>query len=76
VQRVTEGTSAEAGGVLAGDRLMTWNGKPIEDVGGWMRLMLPHEAGDVVRVGVDRDGERVELMIKLYPRLLEEQDEE
>ena len=48
---------------------MTWNGEPIEDVSSWMALMAPHQPGEVVRVGVDRDGERIELMVKLFPRV-------
>ncbi|MEL7473537.1 MAG: M28 family peptidase [Planctomycetota bacterium] len=68
VQDVMSDTSAEDGGVRAGDRLMTWNGKPMTDMMAWMGYLGEHEPGDVVKVGVDRDGETVELDITLKAR--------
>ncbi len=67
VQRVSPNTSAELSGVLAGDRLMMWDGVLIETIPMWMELMSKHAPGDVVRVEVDRDGERVELLVTLLP---------
>ena len=67
IQRVSPGGSAEAGGVLAGDRLVAWNGTPITTVGSWMELMGAHNPGDVVTVTVLRDGEPVDLRITLLP---------
>ncbi|MEN1706130.1 MAG: M28 family peptidase, partial [Planctomycetota bacterium] len=65
VQRVSPGGSAEAGGVLAGDRLMTWNGNEILSVSGWMELMSENKPGDIVTIGVIRDGRPVRLPVEL-----------
>jgi len=65
---VTPGTSAEAAGIREGDRLMTWNGAEIVDVGGWMRLMSRHKPGDVVEVGVLRNKEIIPVKVTLRGR--------
>lgn len=62
---VLEDTSASEAGLQEGDRLVLWNGKPIDDVAGWMGLMMPHAPGDKVQVTVDRDGEDVVLWVTL-----------
>jgi len=67
VQRVSPGGSAEAAGVLAGDRLMEWNGTVIESVSHWMELMAEHAPGDVVTVTVIREDERVSVPVTLQP---------
>lgn len=68
VERVTPGASAAASGIEAGDRLMTWNGAPIESVGQWMGFLSGHSPGDVVTVGVDRQGRRLNIEVKLLAR--------
>ncbi|MEL6797545.1 MAG: M28 family peptidase [Planctomycetota bacterium] len=65
VQRVSPGGSAESGGVLAGDRLMAWNGTEIDSIGGWMELMADHKPGDSVVVTVLREGVLVQLEVVL-----------
>jgi hypothetical protein len=65
VQRVSTGGSAEAAGILAGDRLMEWNGVVIESVGRWMELMAEHAPGDVVTVTVTRNGQSVDIPVTL-----------
>ncbi len=64
---VYEGTSAADAGIKPGDRLMTWNGKKIIDVQDWMKHMAPHNAGDVVDVGVLRDGKVIPIKVTLKP---------
>lgn len=65
---VTPGGSAEAGGVQKGDLIVTWNGDDVLDVQSWMGLLAQHEPGDVVQVGVLRDGEEKTLSVKLQAR--------
>lgn len=62
---VTAGGSAEAAGVQAGDRLITWDGDEIEDIRAWMGMLAEHEPGDAVLVGIERDGEQLELRVVL-----------
>lgn len=68
VGSVTPGTSADAAGIKAGDRLMTWNGQEIADVGSWMKLLSVAKPGDIVDVGVNRDGKAVPMKVTLKAR--------
>lgn len=65
VADVYGGTSAADAGIKPGDRLMTWNGKKIVDVQNWMEHMAPHKPGDVVDVGVLRDGKIIPIKVTL-----------
>ena len=65
---VSPDTSAESAGLLKGDRLLRWNGSPIEGIREWMLMMAGHEPGDVVTVTVLREGEEIDLPVMLKPR--------
>ena len=65
VQRVSPGGSADTGGVLAGDRLVAWNGQEIGSISNWMELMAENSPGDTVVVVVLRNGARVDLQVTL-----------
>ncbi len=62
---VTPGSGAAEAGVLAGDRLVRWDGQKLTDVEGWMELLAQHDPGDQVKVGVMRDGEEITLDVTL-----------
>lgn len=68
VSSVAEGGSAGEAGVLPGDRLVRWDGQKLTDVQGWMPLLAKHEPGDVVNIGVVRDGEEITLEVTLQAR--------
>ncbi|MGE3107607.1 MAG: PDZ domain-containing protein [Phycisphaerales bacterium] len=68
VGSVTPGTSADDAGIKEGDRLMTWNAKPIADIRQWMGYMMHAKPGDVVDVGVKRDGNIVPIKVTLKAR--------
>lgn len=59
-----DGAAAKAG-VQAGDRLVRWDGQKLTDVQGWMELLVEHEPGDKVNVGIKRDGEEITLEVTL-----------
>lgn len=65
---VTPGTGAADAGIKTDDRLMTWNGQEITDVYKWMDLMAKHKPGDVVTVGVLRDGKTIPMKVTLKAR--------
>lgn len=65
VDDVFPNTSAADAGIKPGDRLMTWDGKKIQDVGQWMQYMMPANPGDVVEVGILRDGKTIPLKVTL-----------
>ncbi|MEX1023912.1 MAG: M28 family peptidase [Planctomycetota bacterium] len=68
VASVSPSTSAEAAGIEAGDRLMTWDGDAIQDISSWMQQLAQHAPGDVVRVGLVRGGEKLTLPVELFAR--------
>lgn len=68
ISSVTPGGSAAEAGVQPGDRLVRWDGQKLTDVQGWMPLLARHEPGDVINIGVLRDGEEVTLEVTLQGR--------
>ncbi len=52
----------------AGRRLVRWDGQKIADIRDWMGKLAEHEPGDVVNVGVKRDGEEITLEVTLRGR--------
>ncbi|MHA7813525.1 MAG: M28 family peptidase [Phycisphaerales bacterium] len=65
---VTEGGSAAEAGILAGDRLVRWDGQKLTDIQAWLELLAKHEPGDTVKVGVNREGEEITLEVTLQAR--------
>jgi predicted metalloprotease with PDZ domain len=68
VGAITPGSSAEAAGIRENDRLMTWNGQEIKDIRAWMGFMVKANPGDVVDVGVKRNGAMVPTKVTLKAR--------
>ena len=68
VSGVSEGTSAEDGGIMTGDIMVKWNGRAIDNVRSWMGMMAEHEPGDIVNVTVIRDENQIDLPIMLKPK--------
>ncbi len=62
---VTADSPAAEAGVQAGDRLVRWDGRKITSVESWMELLMNHDPGDVVSLGVLRDGEEITLEVTL-----------
>jgi len=58
------GPAAKAG-LQGGDTLVRWDGQKITDIRAWMGMLVDHEPGDVVKVGVKRDGEEITLEVTL-----------
>lgn len=65
IATVVEGSAAEAAGVRAGDRLVSWNGEELEDVSGWVVLLAEHEPGDEASFVLVRGEERIGLRTQL-----------
>jgi peptidase M28-like protein/PDZ domain-containing protein len=68
VASVTPGASAEKAGILAGDRMVRWNGQKILGVREWMGMLGDHKPGDVVKVGVIREGKEITIDVKLQAK--------
>lgn len=68
VGEVYPGTSAAEGGILAGDRIVRWNGEELADIGAMMERLADHKPGDVVPMVVVRDGREVSLNVTMKAR--------
>jgi S1-C subfamily serine protease len=76
VLRVARGSSAEeagikaarisrAGEVLGGDVIVSVNGHRVDSVTGLLATLDDYQAGDTVRVGLERNGRLIELPVRL-----------
>lgn len=54
--RVFDDTSASAAGLRPGDRIVSWNGEPTPDTDALNACILRHEPGEVITLGVIREG--------------------
>ncbi|KAA3605482.1 MAG: PDZ domain-containing protein [Planctomycetota bacterium] len=68
VASLTPGASAVQAGIQAGDRLVRWDGQKILNVQEWMGMLAKHKPGDVVKVGIVRDGSELTLPVTLQAR--------
>ena len=65
VSRVKIGTPAEKAGLHVGDVVLTVDGKKVEGADGLADRINEHTPGDVVMMGLMREGKRVELKVTL-----------
>ncbi len=65
VEMVFEGGSAEAAGIKEGDVIVAWGDDPIQGPGDLRDQYQDHKPGDVVKLTVERDGERLVLDVTL-----------
>jgi hypothetical protein len=68
VGEVFPGTSAAEAGLKAGDKMMSWNGKPTPTVEDWMPLLTGAKPGDVVEIVLRRGGETLTVKATLKAR--------
>ena len=59
---------AAAAGIRQGDILVTWAGQPVRDVGALLRRLRAEAVGSVVRLGLTRGGEPLDLDVMLGDR--------
>jgi hypothetical protein len=65
VDEVYEGTSAAEGGLMPGDIMIGWDRAELESAGDLFQQLQLHDPGDVVRITVLREDERIELEVTL-----------
>ncbi len=65
---IRDGSAAAAAGVKAGDVLVEWGGKEVENVQHWTGFLREHKPGDKVEITVLRGEERVTLEVELKAR--------
>lgn len=57
VSRVVDNSPAAAAGLQPGDRITSWNGRPVTGPDDWMPLLLEHKPGDTVPIEFIRAGQ-------------------
>jgi hypothetical protein len=65
IGEVNTGGPAHKAGIKGGDRLVGWNGEELANVFSYMEALSGREAGEVVNVTVERDGELVHIEVTL-----------
>jgi len=65
VKKVQRGMPASRAGIQRGDVVYRINGKDVHDVKGFSKLAKKFNAGDVLRVMLDRHGDQVFTLVKL-----------
>lgn len=65
VNSVIEGTGAESAGIQAGDVIIAFDGKRIQDPSDFPRFIANTEPGTVVKVDLIREGEELQLEVTL-----------
>ncbi|MFT5422532.1 MAG: hypothetical protein ACI89L_000297 [Phycisphaerales bacterium] len=65
VRQVSPDTSASAAGLLPYDRIIKWNGKPLNTLDEFGVLLTEHGPGDVVTLTIIRDDEEIEVEMTL-----------
>lgn len=68
IEEVTEGTGAEKGGLLAGDVIVSLDGEKVEDLKAMIDILAEKQVGDVIPVGILREGEEMEVEVELAGR--------
>ncbi len=67
VEAVSKGTSADLGGIKAGDVMLMWDDTVLDSMRTFATVLRQHKPGDVVTITVERDGEEIELDVMLKP---------
>ncbi|HLN28371.1 MAG TPA: M28 family peptidase [Gemmataceae bacterium] len=62
---VTENTPAAKAGLREGDRIMEMAGKQVRSLEGYMALMAGFKPGDLLELGIVRDGKKVTVKVML-----------
>jgi membrane-associated protease RseP (regulator of RpoE activity) len=67
VEGVTPGSPAEKAGMLAGDRILSFDGQPVPEVTDVILRVREKKEGDEAAVVVRRDGAEVSLRVDFFP---------
>jgi S1-C subfamily serine protease len=65
IESVSAGTSADEGGMQAGDVMLRWDDTELADMGTLASVLRSHKPGDVVAITVRRDGAMKVLNVRL-----------
>ena len=65
VEGVSDGDPAAKAGIKKGDRIMEISGKKVGNIETYMQIMAGEKKGTTIQVGVERDGKKIKIPVKL-----------
>jgi S1-C subfamily serine protease len=65
---VSDDSPAAKAGLLKGDVITAFDGKPVESLKDYSNYLKEHQPGDEVTLTIDRDGEKSEMKLVLAER--------
>ncbi len=68
VERVEPNSPAAAAGVRVGDVIRSVDGERIREGSDLQQVLIKHEVGDTVKLGIDRAGQTLEISVELVKR--------
>ncbi len=68
IEKVEPNSPAAAAGVRVGDVIRTVDGDTVLEGADLQQVLVKHEVGDIVKIGLDREGKRLDIAVKLVKR--------
>jgi len=68
IEKVEPNSPAAAAGVRVGDVIRTVDGDTVLEGADLQQVLVKHEVGDIVKLGLDREGKRLDIAVKLVKR--------
>ena len=65
VEGVSDGDPAAKAGIKSGDRIMEISGKKVGNIETYMQIMAGEKKGTTIQVGIDRNGKKIQIPVKL-----------
>jgi serine protease Do len=65
IAQVNDGSPAERGGLRQGDIVVSYQGEPVKDIGGFRNRVAQTEPGSRAQLGILRDGQERELTVEI-----------
>jgi S1-C subfamily serine protease len=68
VSEVSDNSPAAKAGIIKGDIIIGFDGKSVESLMDYSNYLKEHKPGDKVTITIDRDGEKMEKIVKLVEK--------
>lgn len=65
VSRMARGSAAYEAGIRPGDVIVSFNGKPVDDPGSFLRLLADSKIGSTATIGIVRAGRHMDIKVRI-----------
>ena len=65
---ITDKSTAAKAGLVKGDVIIAFEGNPVKNLKDYSNYLKEHQPGDIVKLTIDRDGDKKEIIITLSER--------